>query len=235
MGTIKPKLGTGSARRKPKLGTPRPKLGTRRARTSDDVDPSSGLAAALFGQTQQRVLSLLFGQPDRAFAKRELIGLVHGGSGAVQRELERLVRSGLCTEREQMGRRLVQANTTSPIFSELKGIVDKTFGIPGMLRSALEPFRDRIAFAALFGSIAKGTDRAASDIDILLVSEGVAYTDVYEALAGVEARIGRPINPTIYTPKELEKKRAEENYFITKVLAGTYTVLIGKLPDDPRA
>ncbi|MBW3563713.1 MAG: hypothetical protein KY459_03210 [Acidobacteria bacterium] len=57
----------------------------------------AGLGNALFTRTQQRVLSLLFGQPDRAFLQKEVIDLGEAGSGAVRRELDRLVASGLVT------------------------------------------------------------------------------------------------------------------------------------------
>lgn len=96
-----------------------------RARTS--------LADALFSATQQRVLALLFGQAERSFFTNELIGLVGAGSGAVQRELRRLVESGLVTVTRLGSQKHYQANPAAPIFEELRGIVTKTLG------SATEP------------------------------------------------------------------------------------------------
>jgi len=106
-----------------------------RAKTSAVVQHAS-LSAALFSNTQQRVLGLLFGQPERSFFATELIGLSGGGSGAVQRELKRLDESGLVTVRRIGNQKHYQANPRSPIFPELCGIVQKTVGQPLPERSS---------------------------------------------------------------------------------------------------
>src|SRR5690349_17757754 len=86
------------------------------------------LAGALFSTTQQRVLGLLFGQPERSFFATELIGLAHAGSGAVQRELQRLAESGLVTVSHVGNQKHYQANRQSPVFQELHGIAVKALG-----------------------------------------------------------------------------------------------------------
>src|SRR5688572_30206151 len=90
--------------------------------------PQRGLADALFSSTQQRVLALLFGQPHRSFFATELIDLVRAGSGAVQRELQRLEASGLVTVSRLGNQKHFKANESAPIFSELRSIVLKTAG-----------------------------------------------------------------------------------------------------------
>lgn len=119
-----------------------------------------GIADALFSSTQQRVLALIYGQPDRSFTVSELIGLARAGSGAVGRELAGLAQSGLVTIETSAGRRHVQANASSPIFDELRGLVDKTIGVPQALAAALQPVADRVRLALLYGSVAKGSDAA---------------------------------------------------------------------------
>jgi hypothetical protein len=84
------------------------------------------IADALFSTTQQRVLALLFGQPERSFFTNELIGLVGAGSGAVQREVRRLVECGLVTVTRLGSQKHYQANPAAPIYEELRGIVTKT-------------------------------------------------------------------------------------------------------------
>jgi len=130
---------------------------------------AGNLADALFSRTKQRVLGLLFGQPARSFGTIELIKLAESGSGSVQRELTRLVEAGLVLAD---GKRY-KANAQSPIFEELRSIVDKTSGIPRVLRDALAPLADKIDLAILYGSVTKHTDTAASDIDVLVVSSSV--------------------------------------------------------------
>ena len=87
------------------------------------------LADALFSGTQQRVLGLLFGQPERSFYATELINLAGVGSGAVQRDLASLSQSGLVTVKPVGNQKHYQANPASPIYDELCGMVRKTVGL----------------------------------------------------------------------------------------------------------
>ena len=203
----------------------------RRKTARMDGLPTS-LADALFTTTQQRVLSLLFGQPSRSFFASELIELTGSGSGAVQRELKRLASSGLVTVTRIGKQKHYQANDASPVFEELCGLVVKTVAMVEPIRSALEPLTDRIALALVYGSVAKGTDRAASDIDLLVVADQVTLEEIYATLAPVEARLDRRINPALYTSLEFADRKAAGNAFLTRVLAGEHLVLIGG-EDEP--
>lgn len=188
---------------------------------------SASLADALFSGTQQRVLAWLFGQPERSFYATELIGLAGAGSGAVQRELARLAQSGLVTARAVGNQKHYQANPEAPIYAELCGIVQKTVGLAEPLREALAPLAARIRAAFVYGSIAKREDTAASDIDLMLISDDLAYSDLYAALESVSQRLGRTVNPTIYTPQELAKRVKRKEAFATRVLAQPKLWLIG--------
>lgn len=188
---------------------------------------SASLAAALFSGTQQRVLAWLFGQPERSFYATELIGLAGAGSGAVQRELARLAQSGLVTARAVGNQKHYQANPTAPIYAELCGIVQKTVGLAEPLREALAPLAARIRAAFVYGSIAKREDTALSDIDLMLISDDLAYSDLYTQLEAASQRLGRTVNPTIYTPKELAKRVKSKEAFATRVLAQPKLWLIG--------
>lgn len=185
------------------------------------------MSDALFSQTQQRVLGLLFGQPDRAFGTVELIELAKSGRGAVQRELERLAASGLISTSKLGLQKQFQANRAAPIFEELRGIVQKTGGAPQVIRNALEPLSSRVPFALLYGSVAKGSDRATSDIDVLVVSDSLALEDLYAALQPAEHALGRPINPTLYTTGEFRERRRSKHPFLSKVMSGEHVVLLG--------
>jgi predicted nucleotidyltransferase len=68
---------------------------------------------------------------------------------------------------------------------------------------ALAPLKDRIQAALVFGSVAKQTDRAASDIDLMIISDTVEFPDVVLALQPIEQGLGREINPVIYTRRSL--------------------------------
>jgi len=188
---------------------------------------SVSLADALFSGTQQRVLAWLFGQPERSFYATELIGLAGAGSGAVQRELARLAQSGLVTARAVGNQKHYQANPAAPIYAELCGIVQKTVGLAEPLREALAPLAGRIRAAFVYGSVAKREDTATSDIDLMLVSDDLAYSDLYAALEAASQRLGRTVNPTIYTPQELAKRVKHKEAFATRVLVQPKVWLIG--------
>lgn len=189
------------------------------------------LVDALFSSTQQRVLGLVFGQPDRSFYATELIGMLGVGSGAVQRELARLEGSGLVTVRHVGTQKHYQANPDSPIFHELTGMIAKTVGLAEPLREALAPFADRIRVAFVYGSVAQGADTAKSDIDVMLIGEDVSYAEVYEALQAVESSLGRPVNPTVFSGAEWARKRQESQSFVAKVAARPKLFLIGSEQD----
>lgn len=189
--------------------------------------PQVNLVDALFSGTQQRVLGLLFGQPDRSFYATELINLAGAGSGAVQRELARLAQSGLVTVQPVGNQKHYQANPESPIFAELCGLVRKTVGLAEPLRAALAPLAGRIQAAFVYGSVAKKQDTAGSDIDLMLLSEDLSYADLYLALDAVSVQLGRTVNPTILSRQELVKRVKKDEAFITRVLAQPKLWLMG--------
>jgi predicted nucleotidyltransferase len=198
-----------------------------RRKTTTRRRRESSLADALFSTTQQRVLGFLFGQPERSFYATELIGLAGAGSGAVQRELARLEQSGLVTVRRLGTQKHYQANPESPLFNELVGIARKTVGLAEPLREALAPLASRVIAAFVYGSVAKRRDTAASDIDLMVVSDSLTYADVFGALEPLAARLGRTINPTVYSRRELAKRRKEDNAFVTRVLAQDKVWIVG--------
>jgi predicted nucleotidyltransferase len=195
---------------------------------------TANLSDALFSTTQQRVLGLLFGQPDRSFYATELIGLAGVGSGGVQRELARLAQSGLVTVRPVGNQKHYQANPEAPIYAELCGIVRKTFGMADPLRLALTPLAGQIKCAFVFGSVAKRQDTASSDIDLMVISDSLGYADIFSALELASAQLGRTVNPTIYSTKDLTKRIAQGDAFVTRVVTQPKLWLIGG-DDDLRA
>ena len=211
------------------MGTFAPTRSSRPARRKAAAErpgvPTS-LADALFTTTQQRLLALLYGQPSRSFFSSELIELTGSGSGAVQRELKRLSSSGLVTVTRIGKQKHYQANAECPVFEELRGLVVKTVAMVEPIRQALEPLGDRVALALIYGSVAKGTDTAASDIDLLVVADELTLEELYSALAPVEATLDRRINPTLYTPAEYETRKAAGNGFLARVLSGEHVMLI---------
>jgi predicted nucleotidyltransferase len=200
-----------------------PNMGMKRSAPSQ----RTGLADALFSGTRQRLLGLLFGQPSRSFYATELIGLAGSGSGAVQRELKNLAQSGLVTVRAVGNQKHYQANAESPIYAELCGIAQKTVGLAEPLREVLAPLASRIRAAFVYGSVAKGTDTVASDIDLMMLSDEVSYADSFAALEAASSKLGRAVNPTILTRKEFTRRVKTQEAFLTRVLAQPKVWILG--------
>lgn len=195
------------------------------------ISGAGGVADALFSTGQQRVLGLLFGQPERSYYANELIALAGGGSGAIQRELAQLERAGLVTVRRVGSQKHFQANADSLLFDELTSIVRKTFGLAAPLREALAPLGKRIAAAFVYGSVAKRRDTARSDIDLIVVSDKLAYPDLYAVLEPLHERLGRQVNPTVYTRKTLARRIKSDNSFVKRVLEQPKIWIIGSEND----
>ena len=188
---------------------------------------STGLANALFTKVQQRVLRVLFGNSGRSFYANEIIALAESGTGAVQRELTKLAAAGLATVRRQGNQKHYQANSTSPVYSELRGLVLKTFGLGDIVRAALAPLTPQIRAAFIFGSIAKVQDTADSDIDLLVVSDSLTYADVFSALEQASQDLGRTVNPTVYSLREFTRRVKEGKAFVARVMNQPKVWLIG--------
>ena len=193
----------------------------------------TSLADALLTKTQQRVLGLLFAQPEKTFYATELMKRTGTGSGAAQRELLKLDQSGLVTVTRVGHQKHFQANQASPLFSEVQSIVLKTVGLVEPLRRALRPFAKDITAAFVYGSVAKGSDRSQSDIDLLLLSDTLTYGDVFGALEAASAQLGRKINPTVYARSEMAKRLRGKNAFVTRVLEQPKMWVIGSEHDLP--
>lgn len=194
----------------------------------------AGLGEALFGKARRGVIGLLFGHPGKSFYLREITAHARAGVSQVQKELATLSTAGLITQ-ERRGRQVhYRANPDSPIFRELRGIAVKTFGVADALRETLAPFAGRIRAAFIYGSVAKGTDTAESDIDLMVISDGLKYSDVFPALGEVEDVVRRKVNPTLYTEDELRRKREEKNAFVTRTLEQPKIFLIGSNGDLPK-
>lgn len=185
------------------------------------------IATALFSDSQSRVFQWLFGQPEREFHLSELRRLTGLGSSSLQRELNRLAKAGLVRSERVGNLRRFKANPQSPVYGELVGLTRKTLGVEPILREALLPLPHNLQAAWVYGCVAKQTDTAQSDIDVMLIGENLPLGKVLELLVPLEAQLGRKINRTCYTPVEFQRRRAEPDSFVNCVLAQPILALMG--------
>ncbi len=193
------------------------------------------LASAFFSDSQSRVFRWLFGHPEREFHLNELRRLTGLGSASLQRELNRLATAGLVRSERAGNMRRFRANPQSPVYSELISLTRKTLGAEPLLREALRPLVPGLQAAWIFGSVAKQTDTAQSDVDVMLVGEDLLLEKIFAVVAPIETQLGCKINPTCYTPGEFQRRRAEPDSFVNRVLAQPVITLIGEAPEPARA
>lgn len=180
----------------------------------------------IFGQTRGGVLNLLYGHPSEEFYVRQIARLAGLSVGIVQRELESLNQVGLVTRSKRGNQVFYKANQESPVYVELAGLISKTLGVFQLLRSSLAPLEERIAWAFVYGSVARQKETAESDVDLMVVGN-VTLEEVLACLAAVEAKIGRLVNPTLYPVAEFRDKIVHKNHFIGSVIRNAKVSLIG--------
>jgi uncharacterized protein len=197
-----------------------------RMSTGETSRETADAGELLFGKTRRQVLAWLYGHADERFYLRQLARQTGAAQGGMQRELAALVRASLITRKVEGRQVYFQANRESPIFAELQQLMLKTAGATDVIRSALTPLADRIEAAFVYGSAAKGTLRAASDIDLFVVGRP-SFAEVVSALAGAQERLGRDINPTVYPAEEFARKARSGHDFVSTVLREPKTFIIG--------
>ncbi|HZQ18056.1 MAG TPA: nucleotidyltransferase domain-containing protein [Terriglobales bacterium] len=190
------------------------------------MSTTTGLAYLLFGRTRAAVLALLYGHADQSFYTREIAREVDASVGAVQRELENLTRVGLILRKSIGTQVFYQANRETPIFSEMRALINKTIGIFSVLSSTLRPLSKQIVSAFVYGSVAREQETAQSDVDLMVVGKAT-LEEVLSRLSTAEKGIGRSINPTVYSLAEFKSKLAAGNHFLTSVLKGPKVFLLG--------
>ena len=186
------------------------------------------IAAALFSDSQTRVFRWVFGQPERTYHLSELRRLTGLGSASLQRELGKLAAAGLVRSEKVGNLRVFQANTASPVYEELAGLTRKTLGAQPQLQEALAPIESRLDLAVIYGSVAKGTDTATSDVDVVLVGKNLLLSEILGLMLPVESQLWRKINPTLFTPAEYKRRRADKDSFLNRVLRQPVIPLIGE-------
>lgn len=186
----------------------------------------SQLSDALFTETQQKVLGLLYGQPNRSFYTKEILRQTGMGVATIKRELDRMLAAGILRMTRIGNQHHYQADPRCPVYGELLGIVKKTLGVIEVIRRALEPLAGKIDRAFVFGSVASGKETATSDIDLLVLGEA-GFAEVVSALYPVQATLGREVNPKIYRREEWARMKTANDAFVTEVLAKPRMDVIG--------
>jgi predicted nucleotidyltransferase len=191
---------------------------------------AAALGDLLFGRTRSRLLATLYSKPDTHFFVRQLARHIHGSAGTVQRELLTLTSAGLIIRDSRENRVLYQANSKHPIFRELHSLLAKTTGVFSILSEAITPFESEIEFAFVYGSFARGEEKAESDIDLMVIGE-VTLDKLLQVSAPVEQKMGRPVNPTVFARQEVRTRIHAGNHFLKALQSAPLIFLTGREND----
>ncbi len=183
------------------------------------------LALLFHSEIRADVLRLLFGARQREMYRAEIINRTRFAERSVEEELEKLVRLELLTTFKDGNRRYYAVNQAHPIFPELRAIVLKTSGLKDLLAEALPT--KKIDFAFVFGSVAAASERAASDVDLMIIGTAT-HRELASALRGASERVGREINPHFFSPRELTRRLNDKDHFLTDVIGKPKLFIIGE-------
>jgi predicted nucleotidyltransferase len=184
------------------------------------------LGTILFGKTRRAVLALLYGHADESFYLRQLARMTDVGMGALQRELKQLSEAGIIVRNEIGRQAFFKANPACPVYSELRGIITKTFGVADILREALLPLTDKIQVAFIFGSMVSGEFNQGSDVDVMVIGD-ISFAEVVSALSPAQESLAREINPSVYPPDEFKARWSDKEHFLTSVMNSSKIFIIG--------
>lgn len=176
------------------------------------------IAQALFTPAQQKLLGLLFVRVNQGFHLNEIMRLTGLGSASAQRELRRLNDAGLIISERIGNVRRFWPNKDSLVYPELSGLVQKTFGLVGVLHSTLMPLSRQLRVAFVYGATAQGEDRLSGDVDLLLIGDDTNYGELLSSLAPAERTLRRKINPNLYSVADFKRRLREQQPFLMRVL-----------------
>lgn len=182
------------------------------------------LAEFLSSRSRAEILRLLFGPDSRELHVRELERQSGLADATIRQELKKLTRLGVIVARQDGNRTYYRANVESPLYPDIRNLVRKTSGLTDVLREALGEAEIQIAF--VFGSVANGSEKATSDVDLMVIG-AISLRQLSKRLSGLATKLGREINPHALTPAEFARRIKEREHFINSVLETPRLFVIG--------
>ena len=191
---------------------------------------NKSLISVLFSKTRRAVLATTLMHPERWWFLADLARQIGVPPSSLQREIESLVEVGILLRRQEGRQVYFKPDPNCPILFELQGIMTKTVGLVDVLRDALDPFRNSIRVAFVYGSIARCEELSESDVDVMIVGN-VSLADLSPALQDAAERLAREVNPTHFSPEEFAKKLKQGHHFLKTVLANHKLFILGSEDD----
>jgi len=177
-------------------------------------------------KTRVDILRLFFTRDGGKFYVRQIARDIGRDISGIKRELDNLERVGLLISEKVGNLRYYSVNRDSAIYPEIRGLVGKTVGVQGALRSALKGLGG-LRQAWLYSTNAQRAGEGAGPIPVLIVGR-VDLAALNDAITRLEGHLGREINYTVFDEGEFERRRAEADPFVAGVLSERSIQLIGR-------
>lgn len=176
---------------------------------------------------RKKLLSYFFTNPQARLYLRDIAAKLNVDPANLSRELSRLVSDGVFIFQKQGNLKYFSLNSRYPLYRELKSTIFKTIGVQGTLSNLLSKMPG-IKGAFIYGSFAKNTEHAASDIDLCLIIRKKEFKEnpLLEGLHKLERELGREINYTFFTEEEWESRQRSKDSFVLALLKGKRIELI---------
>jgi predicted nucleotidyltransferase len=188
------------------------------------------LAGALFPKTRGSIFAATLMHPQGWWFLADLARHIGVPPSSLQRELDSLVHAGILLRRQEGKQVYFRPDENCPILPELQGITTKTLGLVDALRGILSPFRKSIKVAFVYGSLARAEELSESDVDLMVVGDAM-LADLSPALQKAEYKLGRQVNPTVFSAEEFSRKVRQGHHLLKTVLEHDKLFILGSQDD----
>ena len=183
------------------------------------------LSEILSSKIRAEIFHLLFGIADDELHMREIERRSGHAIGTIQTELKKLLRLDLVKKHRDGNRLYYRANKDHPLYPDIHNLVIKTIGVADIFRRVFEDQQD-IQISFIFGSIAGHTEKASSDVDLMVIGE-LGLRRLTKMISGLSDQIGREINPHVLSIEEFRKRKSNSDHFIVQVMKASKIMIIG--------
>jgi DNA-binding transcriptional ArsR family regulator len=186
------------------------------------------LSNILSSRVRAEIFRLLFGLDEKELHLRDIKRQAGLSLGTIRQDLQKLVKLDLVTTRRDGNRLYYRANTEHPLYPDIRKLVLKTTGLVEIFKNVLD--RGGVELAFVFGSLASSREKAASDVDLMVIG-AVGLRALSSWLSGVSEQIGREINPHTLTVEEFRRRKQKGDHFLSNVLESPKLFIIGNEND----
>lgn len=192
------------------------------------------LESLFTSKARVKILETFLLNKDREFHTRDLARRTGVSPPYVMKELRNLKGLGLLSERREGNMAFYKVNKSSSIAEDLKRLFLKTESVGAELTDVFKKDREKIKYALIYGSFAKGTEVTSSDIDLLIVGD-IGEDRVLDSILKAQSRTSREINYILWTEKAFAEKSRQKIALLREISRTPVIMIIGDADEFKRS